>query len=571
MRRPAAPVGSLTQDRGFSVSPSLREELQLATVSLREGRASVVPVSEVTIRLKPIPGRDRFASSIDQVLRWIAKRAGQHLPDTAWHHESFELADIGAQRTAAVSLPEVPYWAARLDDADKSVPLRTWVTEVGIGLTNDGDVLFGTRLICATRGERELFDRSVPGFVRSIVDSGQVQLDGVAIPDGPPVLQSETDVDWLVRLLEQRDRRHDVVVASLPEGSVDASQAAINAQEMFARTLGAAHVCVLSGPASFMLTERVGKELSVYRQAVRTYRPGFKSWLDDPWRHPLVLPERIAQWNAVGPQDFLRELVNWVLATTVRSIDREQELPPFNTIRQIAAQQERERLKSQGANDTELLMLYESDNESLRTEIKEQKSTYEDLLSEAENERDQAREQADRVNSENFALRARIRALEQQRSKMSESPKPTIPDTLDDFEDWCRENLVGSVELLGRAFQGVRKSVYSEPTFLYRALLLLRDYYVPMRTAASPENRAAYEKALRDLNLEESPTGEGTRFDEDLYSVQYGGQRRVLDRHLKRGGSRDPRYCFRVYFFWDDEKEVVVVGWLPSHLENRMT
>ena len=81
----------------------------------------------------------------------------------------------------------------------------------------------------------------------------------------------------------------------------------------------------------------------------------------------------------------------------------------------------------------------------------------------------------------------------------------------------------------------------------------------------------AYEDALAALQLEESATGEGSRSDSDQYTVQYGGRRKSLDRHLKKGVTHDPRYCFRLYFFWDDEAQVAVVGWMPSHLDNSMT
>ena len=42
--------------------------------------------------------------------------------------------------------------------------------------------------------------------------------------------------------------------------------------------------------------------------------------------------------------------------------------------------------------------------------------------------------------------------------------------------------------------------------------------------------------------------------------------------HLKSGGNtRDPTRCLRIYFFWDDDEQQVVVGSLPGHLENRLT
>lgn len=45
----------------------------------------------------------------------------------------------------------------------------------------------------------------------------------------------------------------------------------------------------------------------------------------------------------------------------------------------------------------------------------------------------------------------------------------------------------------------------------------------------------------------------------------------MLDLHLKKGNSHEPRYCFRCYFCWDVATQMVVFGWLPSHLDNHLT
>ncbi len=125
--------------------------------------------------------------------------------------------------------------------------------------------------------------------------------------------------------------------------------------------------------------------------------------------------------------------------------------------------------------------------------------------------------------------------------------------------------------MASRAYQGVKKSEYHEPSLIYRALLMLRDYYMPMRIYGGEQYQSAYANMLASLHMEESATGEGARFEGTLYTVQYQGCKINLDRHLKVGTSREPRFCFRLYFFWDDESQVVVVGWLPSHLGNRMS
>jgi len=504
-------------------------------------------------------------------LRWFNNRAGRALPDAAWQRQSFELSEIGAQHTAAISLTAASYWAARLDDADKTLPLRTWVTEIGVGVADDGDVLFGTRLISATRGEDAPYNRSIPGFVKGILSSGPAELDGTALRNEPILVASEAEVEWLLGLLERPDRIADVVVFSLPDGSTDSQEVSSSAWDFLRLTQGSAHVVILTGPASYLLTDRVGRELSVFRQGIRTYRPGFRAWIDEPSHHPLALPQRVASWLSSDHGSFAQWLANQVLANSVHGIDREERLPAFNTIRQLAAEGERKKLRAAGGSEAELSALFEQDNERLRQEMAEQKEQYDGLLATAEAEREAALQDANAAKSQTFALRDRLRALESQLSGMASNPQTPIPESLDTFESWCREHMSGSVEIINRAFQGVRKSEYHDPGLLYRALVLLRDYYIPMRLEGGAERKQRYEKALSDLQLEESLTGDGAKFSPELYTVQYRGQRQALDRHLKGGTSREPRFCFRLYFFWDDETQVVVVGWLPSHLDNRAT
>lgn len=548
----------------------IKEQLAPIAEKLREGLSSIRPVSQVSLRLRAENGHDRFTPTIKHILKWMSRRAGRTLPDAAWQGKSFELTDIGAQRAAAIALSDPQYWTARLDDADKNVPLRTWVTEVGIGMDNNGDVLFGARLICVTRGIDEPFQRSVPGFTKAILKDGPVELDGIPLlQEGAPLISTVAEVEELVALLEKPTRQSDVIVLALPEGSTNPSETAASVSAICEGTLGAAHVFVLSGPASYHFTDLVGRELSVFRRAIRTYRPGFKAWTDEPSRHPIALPERIANWADIGPTDFEQWLVNQTLGNSAHAPGREERLPNFNTIRQLAARTEREALKSSGGNDTDLLRLFEQDNDQLRTELLEQKSQYDGLLMAAESERENALQEANSARAQALERLHRIRQLEKKLSEIAAQDVTPIPDTLDEFESWCKEYLSGSVELANRAYQGVRKSEFHDPKFLYQALLLLRDRYVPMRLEGTPELRNSYENALLALQLEDSATGDGVKFAPEIYTVLYGGVRRALDRHLKGSNSREPRFGFRLYFFWDDESQMVVVGWLPSHLDNR--
>ena len=478
-----------------------------------------------------------------------------------------------------MALPEADYWAARLDDADKSAPQRTWVTEVGIGKTPEGDILFGVRLICAFRGEDKSIIRSVPGIVRGVFDTGPVLLDNIEVrAEVPRYINSEAEVEDLIRLLESPARRVPVVVFSLPDGSTDAAQTVIPAAEVLRATSGAAHVMVLSGPASYHLTNLAGKELSVFRQAVRIYHRGFNRWNDHAARHPLILPARIETWSShesdsQGAAAYLRWLVESILATSIQRPDREDELPSFNAVRQIAAQQERKKLIADGGSQAELLKMFEEDNLRLAAELRDERETLEGQLAIIEEERDLAQQQVSELRSEAFDLRERIRVLHDRLNKAAQVvPKAPTPKTLDGFDVWVREHLAGSVTLHNRAFRGVEKSRFKDPTLIYKSLLLLRDHYVPMRRQGGAHLKGAFEHACKALQFEDSLVGDAaTRTHRSHYTVNYAGKPRLLDRHLKRGTSHDETLSFRLYYFWDDETETVVVGWLPSHLDNSMS
>lgn len=556
------------------VAGTMADQLKPVAAGLRQKQSAIRPVSQVILAL----GKDQSGTAFDTTrkacVRWMADRAGRAIPAAAWEGGSFELEEVGAQRVGAVGIESPRYWAARLDDADKKVPQRTWVTEIGLGQAPDGTILFGVRLVSVTRGEDVPFDRSIPGFVRPIIESVGARLDGRLVQPQPWIVATETDVKQLVALLQDPARDADVIVIALPESSTDQNEAAVPVLDIHRRTLGAAHVVVLTGPASFDLSDRVGKEFSVFRQAVRTYLPGFNPDQDEPFRHPLALPARIEQWPDGGAAAYSRMLISQSLARSVARPDREQRLPSYATIRQLAAKHELDQARKAGSSDSDLLKLAWDEIAQLRKSMEEEKKNSDDLLASADQERDTAIQSAQQTKARADALLRRVEALEARLEEVGEKPHDVpIPADLEDFPSWCEKYLSGMVEVHNRAHQGVKKSQYQDDEFLYRALLLLRNYYVPMRRVGGADLKQAYDAECFRLGLEESGTISGERLGEqgETYFVNFAGKRCVLDRHLKKGASKDQRICFRLYFFWDEDSEQAVVGWMPSHLDTRQT
>jgi hypothetical protein len=189
------------------------------------------------------------------------------------------------------------------------------------------------------------------------------------------------------------------------------------------------------------------------------------------------------------------------------------------------------------------------------------------------------KELADDQASELRQLRAQLRDTDI-RSYSSEGSVPAFvapePTPYADVEDlrglpqWAHDNQTRIV-VLPRALNGAKKSLYEQPAAVYRALEYLAGPYREYRR--NQLSRAELDAALVAAGLKVSgsvaPSVAGEQGE--AYYVSWDGRRRFLDQHLVRGGGRDERYCLRVYYFWDEASQRVVVGWLPSHLSNSLS
>jgi hypothetical protein len=559
----------------YDTKRSLAE--QLAPLAKR-GRASISTVRKVSqVSLRIIGGKSQnsnFESVRRNCLAWLSRRAGQQLPKEAWEGGSFALDEIGAQRTVAVSLQKPAAWAARLDDADKDVPQRYWTTEIATAHGDKNSVLFGCRLQCSTLGEDKIFSRSVPGIVLQIVSELSATVDGRRLTLDPWIISSEEDVDELVEFITSKNRVRDILVFALPEGSEDSNETILPVEPIIRRTVGALHVAIITGPASYWLSDRVGKEFSVFLQAVRRYRPGLNIETGQPFNHPLSLPQRILSWPNGGASGYSNFLVERILNGTVTGADLEDEMPSFQDFARTAMEISRSEAKAGSASEAELLKLAEVEIGTLESQFDETKETFTALLTQADSEITQLKASLSQVHEDSSNQRARIAHLENAlRQKSGRTEVAPIPVDFNGLEDWSRQYLSGSVAIHNRAVRAAKKSMFENVEFAYSTLLLLRDYYVPMRREGGLDKKKAYEKACAELGLDEVPTFAGPRAGQegDAYFVEFGGRRRQLDHHLKGSNSRDERYGFRLYFFWDDETDQVVVGWFPSHLPNRIS
>lgn len=192
------------------------------------------------------------------------------------------------------------------------------------------------------------------------------------------------------------------------------------------------------------------------------------------------------------------------------------------------------------------------------------------LIQEAQSLREQTRNQALLIRQLKGQLALQLR------SKAGSDPEDTSPSSpttesdftrLDQIDRWAAEN-ADRITILPRAMAECRRSPYTNPELVYAALELLAGTYREVRLNHAP--RASLMERAQALGLAIGGSVEPSRSTED-YFFRWRGRRVFLDQHLSRGVSRDQRHCLRIYYTWDEEDAMVIVGWLPSHLGNSMT
>jgi hypothetical protein len=160
--------------------------------------------------------------------------------------------------------------------------------------------------------------------------------------------------------------------------------------------------------------------------------------------------------------------------------------------------------------------------------------------------------------------------------------QPTValegPTDLAGLNEWVKKHEEKLI-LHSRAVDAAKKSKFLDVPLIYSAIDLLAEEYRDMRLASkelAPASREKCMNKIQALGLDLSQAIIPSRAGEqgDTYFVTYpigGDKKRMLEMHLTKGADRDERYCLRIYFFWDDDAQKVVVGWLPNHLDTRGT
>ena len=552
---------------------------------IRPGRPNVRTTFQLSADLLPDEGQtvdDLFASARSATLDWLQDKFSERLSEGALAGESFEI-DIHGQSIAAVSLVSRGLWTVRLVQPDapfgkrRAVPGRSWTTEIAF-VKEDGRVRFGIRVLCASlRFANEPIALTRPRIVVELSNRFHMRI-AATVAGSAWEPQDEADLDRLYEVLTDPRRELPVYLLSVPDQKqlgYGSAPYLLDHERLAQKCQGIAHVVTMPWTLGFAWTNKVGKPWSAFLGAVRTYRPGLNFDEDSPSDHPRAYAERVLEFYYNGEKmerAFEHFLVDRAYEHAASKRVDWGSLRFLADARLAAAELARETT----TGESEWKELYEAEIRSLKEKVDElegESEGYFDLAAGAERERDQALE-------ENRLLRVQIDSLRSAlQAKTGEDPDATIqpPETYDELPDWVGENLAGRLVLHNRAINnGLKKPEFEDLELVARVLLLLASEYRNMRMG-HPGAKDAFDAKVSEMTLryDGSISKERAGQEGETYFVKWPhstSSKCFLEHHIRSGGNtRDPKRCLAVYFFWDDDTQQVVVGWLPSHLNNRLT
>lgn len=519
-------------------------------------------------------GTVKYNSTI--VYNWTKNKfANLQIPESI---RSYEKNRTGYD-VSIIYKPEEPYFCLKASHPDSSVPGRIWTIEAEI-IVVDGRVLFGTKLSYSTPVNSNVGNAgfSMPTFVSQIARQNgivDVRLLNADVWD----IKDRSEVKQLYDFIQNTNRKMPVIVITENEFSANIERQCtkgylVNAEMLAKETASLAHIVRIPCDIIYEWNSMVGKKWGVYGGAVRTYFPNVNFGENDYMNHPLSVANRITASNYTdeqGNEYTAGEAFSYLLRENMRKYNTNVRIDwgrlghkfYFVANKEILIEKEKNFFTITQLKDT-----YEQQINQLEENIINKDNELLTALIQVEEKEKEIAEIRDIL----FRLNLRIDVLEHQLEK-SKGVKPEIPilKEYSELQEWIETYFSGKIVLHNRAVRALKDAVYEDSELVFKSIHLLGTSYYQMRMGTI--TRQEFDKKCSELGIEESGAIADTVAGEqgETYFVQYHGAKVKMDRHLRKGSSRDPKYCMRIYFFWCEKESLVVIGSLPQHLNNSIS
>jgi hypothetical protein len=480
-------------------------------------------------------------------------------------------------RIDATSSAEPALYAWTLKHGDETVRGRQWITELGLKAYG-GEI----ELSCVVRTDELSTLVTEPVIVArprvvSYVINNVRETPGTAFLESVPGLSVKSigqDVDSYRSFLsdiERPSRDHPLVLIS----PTLQGQFCVDVRLLQAQLIGLAQVVeIVPGSNSYDMEEVVGRRWSAWGGAVNLIHPPQPN---GRIFSRLFLSEEVKSWG-----DELRPRVSRILAWVTHNTNvthvRERIRPEGVRQLELRRRFEESRAKSAGMNTGQLrgeldnawrwAEEIDSENATLRSEkqelqfqilsLQEAQQEEREYLSRKDYEISALKDQLDRAGGGRVSTYdvSTITAL------ACRQDQPSPEECLEVLEELHGDRclVLASARAGARDYTGFQQG--------RRLLDLLIRLVTTYRTALieGGDNMARQTFSSGEFAANESETVMNSQGLRRSRLFEYGGQQVEMFRHLKIGVADDSAKTIRVHFYWDADRQLIVIGHCGKHL-----
>lgn len=201
----------------------------------------------------------------------------------------------------------------------------------------------------------------------------------------------------------------------------------------------------------------------------------------------------------------------------------------------------REHLKNKLEDEQQRYKEIEENNQEIKQQLQQAKARIDKLEDEwisSQDEVGRAKTMVDKLQTELIALQQ-------------------LPYSWGRLIAWCDTQLKGEVMLAPTAKKRIAKAQFQDVQTAAKGLHWLANEYRDYRMNGRGDHLQGPIPGLDGVSNE--------RCGADSFPFDWQEKRPVVEWHLKKSNSRDPRYCLRIYYFWDADLQQVVIADMPAH------
>lgn len=464
-------------------------------------------------------------------------------------------------------------YALRLRHPDTGIQEKRWMTEVVLSeFVEESDLKTraSVGLLTGFEGTMLTPDKEVvsrPRLVRRLVDKhGAHETLPLQVEPRPMYMR---DVDTFLDLLRYPDRNFPVVWMTARNSD---GKYVVDPDPVADWLVGVAHVISSQNPdVPKAVGKKLPRSLNCFDGATRIYWPDF-STDDSRYHHQLWLPHEIEDIEQQREKGFREELLSTIAdVTTNRIVDG---VVRWSDVSKLRSRSQLKSLRDQ--EDAKVDLSFAEELFDTISDLEDRKGALQEELDNTRDDLDDARNQVRYWKNQYLDLASG------NGKERSTSPDPASPSSLSsavekvlerygpsELEETPSSDELQSEEVtlwVPRAVQRDVEDHFEDPSSAYGALEWIATTFHHAKTGQ--QSCSDFDKSCRgacgfSYSAHQSETTMG-QYPED-YTMEWRGKKRTLRRHVGKGSDKDPRHTIRIAFFFDEELEVIVVGYIGQH------